>query len=53
MKTSNRKSIVVNGEEVEDVEELPFQGATVDKRRTETIKILKTDSRRNRVHSED
>ena len=28
--TINRESIVVNGEEVEDVEELPYQGATVE-----------------------
>ena len=28
---SNRESIVVNGEEVEDVEEFPYLGATVDK----------------------
>ena len=28
---SNMESIVVNGEEVEDVEEFPYQGGTVDK----------------------
>ena len=30
---SKRESIVVNGEEVEDVEEFPYLGATVDRRR--------------------
>ena len=47
----NRESSLVNGEEVEDVEELPYQGATVEKRRAKTIKILRTDSRRIEVHS--
>ena len=28
---SNRESIVVNGKDVEDVEEIPNLGATVDK----------------------
>ena len=32
-----RESIVVNGREVEDVEEFPYLGATVDK---EAVKIL-------------
>ena len=34
---NNRESIVVNGREVEDVEEFPYLGATVDK---EAVKIL-------------
>ena len=49
----NRVSSVENGEEVEDVEELPYQGATVEKRRVEIIKILRTDSRRIELHSGD
>ena len=50
---SNSESSVVDGEEVKDIEELPYQGATVEKRRAETIKILRTDSRRIEVHSGD
>ena len=49
----SRDSSVVDGEEVEDVEELPYQGATVEKRRAETIKILRKHSRRIEVHSGD
>ena len=49
----NRESSVVDGEEVEDVEELPYQGATVEKRRAETITVLRKRSRRIEVHSGD
>ena len=46
--TRNRESIVVNGEEVEDVEEFVYLGAIVDK--AEAVKILGTDCRRHEVH---
>lgn len=49
---SNRESIVVNGEEVEDVEEFPYLGATVDKEGGE-VKILRSDCKRHAVHFKD
>ena len=49
---TNRKSIVVNGEEVKDVEEFAYLGAIVEKKRkVEAVKTLGTDCRRREVHS--
>ena len=50
---SNRESIVVNGEEVEDVVEFAYLGATVDKEGGGNKDILGTDYRRHEVHSRD
>ena len=47
---TNRESIVVNDEEVEDVEEFAYLGAIVDKE-GEAVKILGTVCRRYEVHS--
>ena len=40
---------MVNGEEVEDVEEFVYLGATVNKEE-EAVKILRTDCRRHVMH---